>query len=135
MLDKPYFLNQAIETFCESNFSIIDILFSHEFYKWKPEYWCFAVFCFGQSKFIADYLKCSSITCNLQVKSEVNKLYKLLELDIDGVYKYMLLIKKKKYAALTVTRLPNGQLREEQELKGLDIVRRDWSQIASDCGK
>lgn len=70
-----------------------------------------------------------------KIKSEVNKLYKLLELEIDGVFKYMLLLKKKKYAALTVTKLPNGQLVEEQELKGLDIVRRDWSQIASDCGK
>ncbi|KAK4326034.1 hypothetical protein Pmani_003411 [Petrolisthes manimaculis] len=70
-----------------------------------------------------------------KVKTEVNKLYKLLELDIDGVFKYMLLLKKKKYAALTVTRLSSGQLVEEQELKGLDIVRRDWSQLASDCGK
>ncbi|XP_042236184.1 DNA polymerase alpha catalytic subunit-like [Homarus americanus] len=70
-----------------------------------------------------------------KIKSEVNKLYRLLELEVDGVFKYMLLLKKKKYAALTVTRLPNGQVVEEQELKGLDIVRRDWSQLASDCGK
>ena len=47
----------------------------------------------------------------------------------------MLLLKKKKYAALTMTKLPNGQVVAEQELKGLDIVRRDWSQIASDTGK
>lgn len=51
------------------------------------------------------------------------------------MFKYMLLLKKKKYAALTVSRLANGQVVEEQELKGLDIVRRDWSQLASDCGK
>ncbi|ROT82337.1 putative DNA polymerase alpha catalytic subunit-like [Penaeus vannamei] len=70
-----------------------------------------------------------------KIKSEVNKLYKLLELEVDGVFKYMLLLKKKKYAALTVTKLPNGQTLEEQELKGLDIVRRDWSQLASDCGR
>lgn len=70
-----------------------------------------------------------------QVKAEVNKLYRLLELDIDGVYKYMLLLKKKKYAALAVSKLPNGKIVEEMELKGLDIVRRDWSQLASDCGK
>lgn len=70
-----------------------------------------------------------------QIKAEVNKLYKLLELEVDGVFKYMLLLKKKKYAALTVTKLPNGQTVTEQELKGLDIVRRDWSQLASDCGK
>ncbi|KAK7084492.1 DNA polymerase alpha catalytic subunit [Halocaridina rubra] len=70
-----------------------------------------------------------------KIKAEVNKLYKLLELDVDGVFKYMLLLKKKKYAALTVSKLPNGQVFTEQELKGLDIVRRDWSQLASDCGK
>lgn len=70
-----------------------------------------------------------------QVKAEVNKLYRLLELDIDGVYKYMLLLKKKKYAALAVTKLPSGKIVEEMELKGLDIVRRDWAQLASDCGK
>lgn len=47
----------------------------------------------------------------------------------------MLLLKKKKYAALAVTKLPSGKMLEELELKGLDIVRRDWSQLASDCGK
>ena len=31
-----------------------------------------------------------------QVKSEVNKLYRLLEIDIDGIFKSMLLLKKKK---------------------------------------
>ncbi|CAL4103579.1 unnamed protein product, partial [Meganyctiphanes norvegica] len=74
-------------------------------------------------------------TLGQKIKSEVNKLYKLLELDVDGVYKYMLLLKKKKYAALTVSRLPNGKIITEQELKGLDIVRRDWSQLASDAGR
>ena len=38
----------------------------------------------------------------MQVKAEVNKLYRLLEIDIDGVYKSLLLLKKKKYAALSV---------------------------------
>jgi len=37
-----------------------------------------------------------------QVKAEVNKLYRLLEIDIDGVYKSLLLLKKKKYAALSI---------------------------------
>ncbi len=30
------------------------------------------------------------------VKTEVNKLYKLLEIDVDGIYKAMLLLRKKK---------------------------------------
>ena len=31
-----------------------------------------------------------------RVKTEVNKLYRLLEIDIDGIYKSMLLLRKKK---------------------------------------
>merc|ERR1712179_568173 len=61
-----------------------------------------------------------------KIKNEVNKLYKLLEIDIDGVYKSMLLLKKKKYAALTAQRV-GDKIVYKEELKGLDIVRRDWS--------
>ncbi|GIY56481.1 DNA polymerase alpha catalytic subunit [Caerostris darwini] len=70
-----------------------------------------------------------------KVKAEINKLYRLLEIDIDGVYKPMLLLKKKKYAALSLTTLPNGQVVSKEEIKGLDIVRRDWSQLAKDAGQ
>jgi len=70
-----------------------------------------------------------------EVKAAVNKLYRLLELDIDGVYRYMLLLKKKKYAAVTVEKDQDGIMRETTELKGLDIVRRDWSQLAGDAGR
>lgn len=31
-----------------------------------------------------------------RVKAEVNKLYRLLEIDVDGIFKSMLLLKKKK---------------------------------------
>lgn len=91
-----------------------------------------------------------------QIKAAVNKTYRLLELDVDGkikcvfnkssyfsknifctlgVFKYMLLLKKKKYAAVTIEKKPSGELVTNIELKGLDIVRRDWSQLASDSGK
>uniref|UniRef100_A0AAR2JEC9 DNA polymerase n=1 Tax=Pygocentrus nattereri TaxID=42514 RepID=A0AAR2JEC9_PYGNA len=69
-----------------------------------------------------------------KVKSEVNKLYKLLEIDIDGVFKSLLLLKKKKYAALTVEQLGDGRYTTKQEFKGLDIVRRDWCDLAKECG-
>ncbi|XP_033119807.1 DNA polymerase alpha catalytic subunit-like [Anneissia japonica] len=69
-----------------------------------------------------------------KVKSEVNKLYKLLEIDIDGVFKSMLLLKKKKYAALAVQKSADGTYTTTQELKGLDIVRRDWSGLAKEVG-
>lgn len=69
------------------------------------------------------------------MKAEINKLYRLLEIDIDGVYKPMLLLKKKKYAAMSISTLPNGQVSAKEEIKGLDIVRRDWSQLAKDAGQ
>ncbi|XP_056155811.1 DNA polymerase alpha catalytic subunit [Lampris incognitus] len=69
-----------------------------------------------------------------KVKAEVNKLYKLLEIDIDGIFKSLLLLKKKKYAALVVENHGEGRFSTKQELKGLDIVRRDWCDLAKECG-
>ncbi|XP_069103569.1 DNA polymerase alpha catalytic subunit-like isoform X1 [Argopecten irradians] len=69
-----------------------------------------------------------------KVKGEVNKLYRLLEIDIDGVFQSMLLLKKKKYAALNVTKGGDGKYTTHRELKGLDIVRRDWSDLAKEAG-
>ncbi|CAB97239.2 DNA polymerase [Caenorhabditis elegans] len=66
-----------------------------------------------------------------EIKKAVNKCHRLLELDLDGVFKRMLLLKKKKYAALTIN--PDTKV-EAKELKGLDIVRRDWSQLAKETG-
>lgn len=69
------------------------------------------------------------------IKQAVNKIYRQVELDIDGVYKFMLLLNKKKYAAVKVAKSKTGDLIATQELKGLDIVRRDWSQISVTAGK
>ena len=41
---------------------------------------------------------------------QVNKKYRCLEIDLDGIYKRMLLLKKKKYAAIKVAL--DGSLRE-----------------------
>lgn len=70
-----------------------------------------------------------------KIKAEVNKIYKQVELDIDGVFKYMLLLKKKKYAAVSILKLPSGEFVTKQEIKGLDIVRRDWSQLSQEAGR
>ena len=64
------------------------------------------------------------------IKKEVNKRYRLLEIEIDGVFKCMLLLKKKKYAAVKVERGPDGSQVEVTEAKGLDMVRRDWCPLA-----
>lgn len=68
-----------------------------------------------------------------KVKAEINKHYRLLEIDIDGAYKSMLLLKKKKYAALAAERR-GDEIIVKEEFKGLDIVRRDWSNIARKVG-
>jgi DNA polymerase alpha subunit A len=69
------------------------------------------------------------------IKQHINKIYRNIELDIDGVYKYLLLLKKKKYAALTVAKTTSGDFVYKPEMKGLDIVRRDWSKIACVSGQ
>lgn len=69
-----------------------------------------------------------------RVKREVNRLYRTLELEIDGIFRTMLLLKKKKYAAKTVLEGPNG-ITYGQELKGLDLVRRDWCIQSKDTGR
>jgi DNA polymerase alpha subunit A len=61
------------------------------------------------------------------LKKEVNSLYKCLEIEIDGVFKALLLLKKKKYAALKVENFMSETERKYvTEIKGLDMVRRDW---------
>ncbi|KAJ0181362.1 hypothetical protein K1T71_003447 [Dendrolimus kikuchii] len=71
----------------------------------------------------------------VDLKKEINKKYRQIELDIDGVFRYLLLLKKKKYAAVLISKNKNGEFVFTQEHKGLDIVRRDWSQLAAEAGK
>ena len=70
-----------------------------------------------------------------KVKKEVNRLYKTLELEIDGIFRSVLLLKKKKYAAVTVGKGPNGEPVYSKEMKGLDLVRRDWCVQSKDTGR
>ncbi|KAJ2095769.1 DNA-directed DNA polymerase alpha catalytic subunit pol1 [Coemansia sp. S100] len=71
-----------------------------------------------------------------QFKRRVNERYRLLELDIDGVFKRLLLLKKKKYAALLITapekHLDGSEYQTQLESKGLDLVRRDWCGLSHD---
>ncbi|XP_028966378.1 DNA polymerase alpha catalytic subunit [Galendromus occidentalis] len=71
-----------------------------------------------------------------KLSKAINDQYKRLEIEVDGVFKSMLLLKKKKYAAHTLTFLPDGSLAGGKiEVKGLDIVRRDWSELARKTGR
>ncbi|XP_047315516.1 DNA polymerase alpha catalytic subunit [Impatiens glandulifera] len=68
-----------------------------------------------------------------KVIQEVNKKYRCLEIDLDGLYKRMLLLKKKKYAAVKL-QFKDGKPYEVIERKGLDMVRRDWSMLSKELG-
>lgn len=70
-----------------------------------------------------------------EIKIEINKTFKLLEIDIDGVYKPLLLLKKKNYAGTSLKKLPDGTIEESIETKGLDTVRRDRAVVAKEAGK
>lgn len=65
----------------------------------------------------------------LKIKGEVNKKYRKLEIDMDAVFKRLLLLKKKKYAAYKVDDWKSGKF--SLEIKGLDLVRRDWCALSS----
>jgi DNA polymerase alpha subunit A len=68
------------------------------------------------------------------IKRAVNKKYRILEIEIDGVYKNMLLLKKKKYAALSLVNNTDGKKIFKKEVKGLDLVRRDWCVLSKVVG-
>lgn len=80
----------------------------------------------------------AALQMGTRIKREVNKRYRTLEIELDGVYSRMLLLKKKKYAAVKVE---PGRVAADgvspvltREAKGLDIVRRDWCPLAKDAG-
>ena len=75
-----------------------------------------------------------SMEMGRRLKAEVNVLYKCLEIEIDGVFKSLLLLKKKKYAALKIEAAGTPEERVVQEMKGLDMVRRDWCPLSKAVG-
>ena len=73
------------------------------------------------------------------VKEQVNKKYSCLEIDIDGVFRSILLVRKKKYAAVVVNDWAAAANTRDgcgsdfsREVKGLDMVRRDWCRYTSE---
>jgi len=68
------------------------------------------------------------------LKREINKHYRCMEIDLDGLMQAMLLLKKKKYAALLVEEKAPGKLSVTRETKGLDLVRRDWCTLSREAG-
>lgn len=61
-----------------------------------------------------------------EFKKHVNDRYKLLEIDLDSVFQRLLLLQKKKYAAVKVEE--GGKTRTE--IKGLDMKRREYCRLS-----
>ncbi|EMC92827.1 hypothetical protein BAUCODRAFT_96163 [Baudoinia panamericana UAMH 10762] len=66
-----------------------------------------------------------------EFKKAVNERYELLEIEIDNIFRRLLLHAKKKYAAINMVE-DNGVWREKMEVKGLDMRRREYCQLSKD---
>jgi len=64
-------------------------------------------------------------------KREVNNSYRLLEIDIDNVFRRILLHAKKKYAAINMVPV-DGKYIEKLEVKGLDMRRREYCALSKE---
>jgi DNA polymerase alpha subunit A len=80
----------------------------------------------GQDDFSA------ALAIGSEISKEVNKRYTKLEIELDGVFRSLLLLKKKKYAGLKVKDWDKQFFEREQ--KGLDMVRRDWCVMSKTLG-
>eukprot|EP00818_Percolomonas_sp_WS_P008594 CAMPEP_0117450840 /NCGR_PEP_ID=MMETSP0759-20121206/8682_1 /TAXON_ID=63605 /ORGANISM="Percolomonas cosmopolitus, Strain WS" /LENGTH=1344 /DNA_ID=CAMNT_0005243387 /DNA_START=303 /DNA_END=4334 /DNA_ORIENTATION=+ len=70
------------------------------------------------------------------IKSHLNKGNRYLEIDIDGLFRRILLLRKKKYVAElhTPDKSPQGYS-VSKEIKGVEIVRRDWSELSRNTSR
>lgn len=66
-------------------------------------------------------------------KRLVNEQYRAMEIDIDNVFGSLLLYAKKKYAAMNMVPMPDGSIKQELQIKGLDLRRREYSQVCKDA--
>jgi DNA polymerase alpha subunit A len=64
-------------------------------------------------------------------KRAVNERYKLLEIDIDNVFRRILLQAKKKYAAINLVQV-DGRYVDKMEVKGLDMKRREFCNLSKE---
>jgi len=67
-----------------------------------------------------------ALKISAEFKKAVNDRYKLLEIDLDGVFQRLLLLQKKKYAAIKV----EEGTRTSTEVKGLDMKRREYCALS-----
>lgn len=66
-----------------------------------------------------------------EFKKSVNERYELLEIDIDNIFRRLLLHAKKKYAAVNMIE-KNGKWVDQLEVKGLDMKRREYCGLSKE---
>ncbi|KAI8628666.1 hypothetical protein F5Y19DRAFT_109467 [Xylariaceae sp. FL1651] len=76
---------------------------------------------------VADALKVGN-----EFKKAVNERYRLLEIDIDNIFRRILLQAKKKYAAINLVEIPGNKFVEKMEVKGLDMKRREYCGLSKE---
>ena len=69
-----------------------------------------------------------------EFKRSVNERYNLLEIDIDNVFRRLLLHAKKKYAAINMVEV-DGKYVDKLEVKGLDMKRREYCALSKDASQ
>ncbi|PWY73644.1 DNA polymerase alpha, catalytic subunit [Aspergillus heteromorphus CBS 117.55] len=69
-----------------------------------------------------------------ELKKSVNERYRLLEIDIDNVFRRLLLHAKKKYAAVNMTEV-DGKYVDKLEVKGLDMKRREYCSLSKEVSQ
>lgn len=72
-----------------------------------------------------------ALKISVDLKKAVNDRYKLLEIDLDGVFARLLLLQKKKYAAI---KIEDGS-RTSTEVKGLDMKRREYCALSKNVSQ
>lgn len=72
-----------------------------------------------------------ALRISAEFKKAVNDRYKLLEIDLDGIFQRLLLLQKKKYAAIKVE---DGS-RTSTEIKGLDMKRREFCALSKNVSQ
>lgn len=66
-----------------------------------------------------------------EFKRAVNDRYRLLEIDVDNIFRRLLLHAKKKYAAISMSQV-DGKYVDKLEVKGLDMKRREYCALSKE---
>ncbi|KAL2830735.1 DNA polymerase family B-domain-containing protein [Aspergillus pseudoustus] len=77
---------------------------------------------------------CDALKVGQEFKNSVNERYRLLEIDIDNIFRRLLLHAKKKYAAVNMTEV-DGRYVDKLEVKGLDMKRREYCALSKEASQ